>query len=70
MGVGEYAAILGVWLVAVASPGPDMLLVLNQSVVRSRRSGVVAAVGITAGIGSGSCWRWWASTRCSPTGPA
>ena len=29
-----------IWLVAVAAPGPDMVLVLQQSIARSRRAGL------------------------------
>lgn len=38
-----------IWMVAVAAPGPDMVLVLQQSITRSRRAGVLAALGITTG---------------------
>lgn len=38
-----------IWLVAVAAPGPDMVLVLQQSITRSRRAGLLAALGITTG---------------------
>ena len=38
-----------IWLVAVAAPGPDMVLVLQQSIARSRRAGLLAALGITTG---------------------
>lgn len=38
-----------IWLVAVAAPGPDMVLVLQQSIARSRRAGLLASLGITTG---------------------
>lgn len=38
-----------IWMVAVAAPGPDMVLVLQQSITRSRRAGLLAALGITTG---------------------
>lgn len=50
MGLADYALVLGVWGLAVASPGPDLLLVLHQSIAHSRISGVAAAIGIVVGV--------------------
>lgn len=46
----DYLVVLAVWAVAVAPPGPDTLLVLEQSVTRSRRHGLAASIGIALGI--------------------
>ena len=40
------AALMGTWIVATASPGPDIVLVLQESLVRSRRHGLAAAVAV------------------------
>lgn len=37
-------------LLAVASPGPDFVMVMRNSLVYSRRSGIYAAVGLGLGI--------------------
>lgn len=50
MGAADYAAVLGVWLVAIAAPGPDVVLVLRQTVRGGRSAGVAAALGIALGI--------------------
>lgn len=50
MGVADYAAVLGVWLIAITAPGPDVVLVLRQTVRGGRRAGVAAAAGIALGI--------------------
>lgn len=50
MEVGDYAAVLGVWLIAIAAPGPDVVLVLRQTVRGGRRAGIAAAAGIALGI--------------------
>lgn len=42
--------LLGVWVLAVVSPGPDFLIVLRHSAAGSRRSGVRAAAGVVTGI--------------------
>lgn len=43
------AALVGIWLVAISSPGPDIVLVLQESLTRSRRAGLFASVGIMIG---------------------
>ncbi|HYN96298.1 MAG TPA: LysE family transporter [Pilimelia sp.] len=42
--------VLGVWAVAVVSPGPDFLVVLRYAAGRSRRSGLRVAAGVVTGI--------------------
>jgi threonine/homoserine/homoserine lactone efflux protein len=42
--------LLGVWLIVVASPGPDFLVLVQQATGRSRRHGVMAALGINTGL--------------------
>ncbi|MDO4909399.1 MAG: LysE family translocator [Corynebacterium sp.] len=41
-------ALLAVWLVAIASPGPDVIQILRVG-LRSRRNGVLCAIGIMTG---------------------
>ena len=43
------AALFAVWVVAVISPGPDVVVVLQRS-LSGRRHGVATAAGIVAGI--------------------
>lgn len=43
------ATILGIHLLAVASPGPDFLLVLKNSLAGSKKYGLVTASGLAAG---------------------
>ncbi len=50
MQLADYAAVLGVWLIAIAAPGPDVVLILRQTVRGGRAAGVAAAVGIALGI--------------------
>ena len=49
MDLAQLPGLALIWLVAVAAPGPDMVLVLQQSIARSRRAGLLAALGITTG---------------------
>lgn len=46
---GQIAALFAVWAVAVASPGPDLAVVLQRSLA-GRRHGLATAVGVVAGI--------------------
>lgn len=46
----ELLLVAGIHLLAVMSPGPDFAMVLRNSVVYSRRVGVLAAVGLGLGI--------------------
>ncbi|MBB1032423.1 LysE family translocator, partial [Dietzia sp. SLG310A2-38A2] len=39
MTAGQVAALYGIWVIAVISPGPDLVVVLHRSVV-GRRQGV------------------------------
>lgn len=50
MGPGDYVAVLAVWVVAIMAPGPDVVLVLRQTVRGGRPAGVAAAAGIAVGI--------------------
>lgn len=42
--------VAGIHLLAVMSPGPDFAMVLRNSLIYSRRTGVLAAVGLGLGI--------------------
>lgn len=42
--------IAGIHLLALMSPGPDFAMVMRNSLVYSRRTGVLAAAGLAAGI--------------------
>lgn len=50
MQLADYAAVFGVWLIAISAPGPDVVLVLRQTVRGGRGAGVAAAGGIALGI--------------------
>ena len=50
MGAGDYAAVVVVWVLAITAPGPDVVLVLRQTVRGGRPAGVAAAAGIALGI--------------------
>ncbi|MDP3293925.1 MAG: LysE family transporter [Nevskia sp.] len=45
-----FATIALAHALAVASPGPDLAVVTRQTLAHGRRAGVLAALGITAGI--------------------
>jgi len=47
----EIATILGVLALAIASPGPNFLLVLNRTIGDSRKSGLFTALGVATGSG-------------------
>lgn len=49
MTAGQVAALYGIWVIAVISPGPDLVVVLHRSLV-GRRHGVATAVGVVTGI--------------------
>lgn len=49
MTAGQVAVLYGVWVVAVISPGPDLVVVLQRALA-GRRHGVATAVGVVAGI--------------------
>jgi threonine/homoserine/homoserine lactone efflux protein len=42
--------LFGVWLLAVMSPGPDFLVVVQQATGRSRRHGILAGLGVSTAI--------------------
>lgn len=42
--------VAGIHLLAVMSPGPDFAMVMRNSLVYSRRTGVLAALGLSLGI--------------------
>lgn len=46
----ELLIVAGAHLLAVASPGPDLALVLKNSIGHGRRSGIYSALGIACGI--------------------
>lgn len=46
----EFLIVAGIHLLAVMSPGPDFAMVMRNSLVYSRRTGVLAAVGLALGI--------------------
>lgn len=49
MTAGSVVALFAVWAIAVASPGPDLVVVLQRSLA-GRRHGLTTAVGVVAGI--------------------
>ncbi|WP_144794660.1 LysE family translocator [Kocuria palustris] len=49
MDLAQLPGLALIWCVAVSAPGPDMVLVLQQSIARSRRAGLLAAAGVTTG---------------------
>ncbi|GAA1710877.1 LysE family transporter [Dietzia cercidiphylli] len=49
MTAGQVAALYGIWVIAVISPGPDLVVVLHRSLI-GRRHGVATAVGVVTGI--------------------
>jgi threonine/homoserine/homoserine lactone efflux protein len=46
----EFLLVAGIHLLAVMSPGPDFAMVLRNSLIYSRRVGILAAVGLGLGI--------------------
>ena len=46
----EFLLVAGIHILAVMSPGPDFAMVLRNSLVYSRRVGILAAVGLGLGI--------------------
>lgn len=48
MASGQLLALVGVWIAAIASPGPDVVQIARLG-VKSRAAGVACAVGIMAG---------------------
>lgn len=48
MAVSTYAALVGIWVAAIASPGPDLVQIIRLG-AKSRAIGVACAVGIMLG---------------------
>lgn len=46
----EFLIVAGIHLLAVMSPGPDFAMVMRNSLIYSRRTGVLAALGLALGI--------------------
>ncbi|HEU0026823.1 MAG TPA: LysE family transporter [Ktedonobacterales bacterium] len=46
----QLLALLGVWALAVITPGPDFVATSRYAVARSRRDGVLVGLGVAAGI--------------------
>ncbi|MFI9814211.1 LysE family translocator [Saccharothrix variisporea] len=46
----NHLPLFAVWILAVVSPGPDMLVVAQQATTRSRRHGVVTGLGVASAI--------------------
>jgi threonine/homoserine/homoserine lactone efflux protein len=42
--------LFGVWLLAVMTPGPDFLVVVQHATARSRRHGIAVGAGVACGI--------------------
>lgn len=48
--MNEFLLVAGVHWLAVMSPGPDFAMVIRNSLIYSRRTGILAAVGLACGI--------------------
>jgi threonine efflux protein len=46
----EVLPLLGVWLLAVLTPGPDFVVIVQYATSRSRRHGVMVAAGVSSAI--------------------
>ena len=46
----NWLILLGVMIIGVASPGPDFIVTMRNSIQFQRRAGVMTALGIAAGI--------------------
>lgn len=46
----QFLIVAGIHLLAVMSPGPDFAMVMRNSLIYSRRTGVLAAAGLACGI--------------------
>lgn len=45
----QLLTLVGVWIIALVSPGPDFIVTMRYSVAHSRRDGVFVALGIATG---------------------
>ncbi len=48
-GMGEFAAILGVFTLVIVTPGPDTALTTRNTLVGGRRAGLATALGVITG---------------------
>jgi RhtB (resistance to homoserine/threonine) family protein len=48
--MSEFLYIFLIWLVGLISPGPDFVMVMNQSVTKGRKAGLFTALGFGSGI--------------------
>ena len=46
----QLLALLGVWTLAVITPGPDFVATSRYAIARSRRDGVLVGLGVACGI--------------------
>src|SRR5216110_3525856 len=46
----QLLTLIGVWIIAVITPGPDFAATMHYSVTRSRRDGVLVALGVATSI--------------------
>lgn len=47
----NWLVLVGVFAVALASPGPDFVMSVRNSVMYSRRAGIMTAIGFALGVG-------------------
>jgi len=45
----QLLTLIGVWIIALISPGPDFIVTMRYSIAHSRRDGVFVALGIATG---------------------
>lgn len=48
--LANWLILVGVFSIAVASPGPDFVIAVRNSVLYSRRAGILTAIGFAAGV--------------------
>lgn len=46
----QLATLIGVFAIALASPGPDFVVAVRNSIIHSRRAGVMTALGFAFGV--------------------
>lgn len=49
--VANWFLLIGVFTIALASPGPDFVMAIRNSIVYSRRAGILTAIGFGLGVG-------------------
>lgn len=47
----NWAILIGVFAIALASPGPDLVMAVRNSIQFSRRAGILTAIGFAGGVG-------------------